>query len=109
MSYVAFTLRKRGKKADAPLMIMVQASGQGNVPRNASGAIAAKVAKEFEVALAPITPVIESLRKTLVASKPDKVIVEFGVEFQGQIGIPIVTSGSATANFKILVEWGKNE
>lgn len=39
---------------------------------------------------------------------PDKLSMEFGLEAGGEAGIPFVTKGTATASFKVAVEWTKN-
>lgn len=36
---------------------------------------------------------------------PEEVTLEFGIEVGGKAGIPFVTEGSATANFKVSVTW----
>jgi hypothetical protein len=100
--YNLSSARKRGKKQ----LILVETSAPGNVPRNASKAMLEKAAGEIEQQLKPLAKVAEAVRDALVAANnPGKIEVEFGVELGGQMGLPLVTSGSAKANFKITLVW----
>ena len=38
-------------------------------------------------------------------SKPSEIGIEFGVDASGEAGIPLVTKGSLSANFKISLKW----
>ena len=37
--------------------------------------------------------------------QPERVVVEFGVKFGGEAGVPMLTKASGEANFKVSVEW----
>lgn len=41
--------------------------------------------------------------------EPERVAVEFGIKFAGESGFPMLSKASGEANFKISIEWKKNE
>jgi hypothetical protein len=49
--------------------------------------------------------VSEAVRSGLASVKPSKVVVEFGLEFRGEAGIPLVTKGSGAAHVTLTLEW----
>lgn len=94
---------RRGRKKE---LILVESSAPGNVPRNASKAMLEKAAGAMEQELKPLAMVAQTVRDALVAANnPGKIEVEFGVELGGSMGVPLVTAGSAKANFKVTLTW----
>ena len=94
------------RKGSKKHLILVETSAPGNVPRNASKAMLEKAAGQIEQELRPLAKMAEAVRDSLVAANnPGKIEVEFGVELGGSLGIPLVTSGTAKANFKITLVW----
>jgi len=47
----------------------------------------------------------EAVTSGLSSVKPSKVVVEFGLEFRGEAGIPLVTKGSGAAHVTLTLEW----
>ena len=104
MGIIAYKVKQRGEKE--PVLIFVQSEiDQSNVPRLAGIKQIKEVAHDFEEALEPITAVAESLLNALKAAAPGKVMLEFGVELGGKLGVPLVTEGSGKANFKVQLTW----
>jgi Trypsin-co-occurring domain 1 len=108
MSTVAYKLSSKRKGRDR--LVLVESSGPGNVPRNASKPVLAKAAAAMEEELKPLAALAETIRDALIAvNNPEKIEVEFGVELGGSLGVPLVTAGSAKANFKITLTWVNRE
>lgn len=40
---------------------------------------------------------------------PEKVTVEFGIKLAGEAGFPMLTKASGEANFKVAIEWKREE
>jgi len=98
---LASSRKEKGKQ-----LILVESSGPGNVPRNAARTMLEKAAAAFEEELKPLATVADTVRSALMAANhPGKIEVEFGVELGGSMGIPLVTSGSGKANFKVKLTW----
>lgn len=57
--------------------------------------------KELESMVAVAEAVLDSLKRL----RPNKAEVEFGVELGGEMVIPLVSKGEASANFKIRLKW----
>jgi hypothetical protein len=75
-------------------------------PTTPSKAKLEKTAISMEQELRPLAAVAETIRGALVAANhPGKIEIEFGVELGGSAGIPLVTSGTAKANFKVTLTW----
>ena len=55
--------------------------------------------------LASISSLSQAVIGALKSAKPQEVAVSFGVELGGELGIPLVTKGSAKANFNITLKW----
>lgn len=102
MQTVAFKIGK-GKNQK---LVLVESTGRGNVPRNAARKVVEKAAIELEKHIEPITTLAESIRKKLQElNNPGKIAIEFGVELGLDVGIPMITAGSAKGNFKVTLEW----
>ncbi|MBE7496854.1 MAG: hypothetical protein HS117_18080 [Verrucomicrobiaceae bacterium] len=87
-------------------LVLIESTGPGNVPRNASRKVVAKAAIELEQHIEPITTLAESIRKKLQElNNPGKIAIEFGVELGVEGGIPLITGASAKGNFKVTLEW----
>jgi hypothetical protein len=39
--------------------------------------------------------------------EPEEVAVEFGITLGGEVGVPLVSKGTASANFKVSIKWTK--
>ena len=57
------------------------------------GELIRKIHSQISASFAELTP------------KPTGVSLEFGIDAEGEVGIPFVTKGSIGANFKVTVEW----
>ena len=109
MAIVAYKITplKKGRKKEH--VVFFESSGPGNVPRNASSQVVQKMTgalKEFAGQMEPVRAVVEGIREALDdANRPNKIEVEFGIEMGISAEIPMITSGSAKANFKVKVTW----
>ncbi|HEY5041947.1 MAG TPA: CU044_2847 family protein [Verrucomicrobiae bacterium] len=114
MPTIAFDLEpqkpkgRKNKKNES--VILVECSGPGNVPRNASGASVEKIAEDMEKHLKPLSKlgnmIRESLTDTLTdINNPAKIEVEFGLELKAEAGFMKILAGSSTANFKVTLTW----
>lgn len=53
-----------------------------------------------------VRAVVKFIRDGFVhANHPDELSVEFSVALKGEMGVPVVTSGSAEGTFKISAKW----
>jgi hypothetical protein len=87
-------------------LVLVESTGRGTVPRNAARQTVAKAAVELEKHLPAITTLAESIRKRLEEmNHPGKIGIEFSVELGIDVGIPLVTAGTAKGNFTVKLEW----
>lgn len=105
-------LPKRGskKKNKKPQLVLVEVSGPGNVPQNASWWSINEKAVDLKKHLKPLLAVAETVRTSLVEfNNPSGLEIEFGVELGGEAGIPKILSGSTKANFKITLKWENKE
>ena len=48
---------------------------------------------------------LDAVEKGVEDFAPDKVTLEFGVQFGGEAGVPFVAKGTAQANAKVSAEW----
>lgn len=48
---------------------------------------------------------LDAVKKGMDDFTPDKVTLEFGVQFGGEAGIPFVAKGTAQASAKVSAEW----
>lgn len=103
MRKVAYKLPSRGKRPQFVLIECSEADEEG--PRRAAVADLKAAALELEKQLEPVITVAESLLNALKAANPGKVEIEFGVELGASVGLPLVTSGTAKANFKVTLTW----
>ncbi len=62
----------------------------------------------FQDLMGSIEAVAKSFNRCLEAVEPKKATIEFGVEATVEGGklVALIAEGSATANFKITLEWG---
>ncbi|WP_395022564.1 CU044_2847 family protein [Dongia sp.] len=63
------------------------------------------VAKDFGEQLQPVILMARQALESLKSIAPGKIQIEFGIEVGGKAGIPLVTEGSAKANFKVTLAW----
>ena len=63
--------------------------------------------KQWEEFIAPIEPVVNSIRDMLARVKPQRASVEFGVQLGLESGklTACIVKGSTAANLKIVLEW----
>src|ERR1700744_4086900 len=98
------TKRKRFKQNGS--VILVECSGPGNVPRNASGLAVENIAEDMEKHLKPLAKLGTMLRESLTdINNPAKIEVEFGLELKAEAGFMKILAGSSTANFKVTLAW----
>lgn len=70
-----------------------------------------KVIKATKAALAQVGGVIDDTAKALfdrvrkMEARPAELAIEFGVDAGGEAGIPLVTKGSLSAQFKVSLKW----
>lgn len=103
MNTVALKLPTPDAGGEASL-ILVETSG-GDLPRLAGAGDIKKAAVEFQKQLQPVIAFAGTVLDALQAAKPGKVEIEFGIELSGEVGIPLVTSGSTKANLKVKLTW----
>jgi hypothetical protein len=90
--------------------VLVEVSGPGNVPQNASWWSINEKAVDLKKHLKPLLAVAETVRTSLAEfNNPSGLEIEFGVELGGEAGIPKILSGSTKANFKITLKWENKE
>lgn len=82
--------------------------GGGNVPRSATSFLDVADKLDLDKEFASVSAVASAMLEKMKALQPGEVEIEFGVEVGGSMGIPLITSGQAKANFKIKLKW-KNE
>ena len=65
---------------------------------------------QWEEFIAPIEPVVKSIRDMLGRVKPQKASVEFGIQLGLESGklTACIVKGSTAANLKIILEWSTN-
>jgi len=63
------------------------------------------VQRQFEDIEGVIVQCAKSVDRLVNHIAPDEISVEFGVTLGGEAGIPLVTKGTASANFKISIKW----
>jgi hypothetical protein len=103
MGVVAY---KVGTEGGQPQLVLVESrNAVASVPRLASVSEVEKAATDIGEALVPVRALAERLIDAFRAARPSELTVEFGVELGGKAGIPFVTEGSASANFKVQLTW----
>lgn len=86
--------------------VLIETTGRGNVPRNASTPVVKKAALMLDEHLDSVMVLVKSVRDKLEElNRPGKIGVEFGIELGLDVSIPMITTGSAKGNFKVSLEW----
>ena len=89
------------------LFVQVTTLPVGVQPQTVEGTLKKIGRKELEA----VGYVVDEIQNWLLekisslAQKPTKVALEFGIDVEGEAGVPFVTKGSIGANFKISMEW----
>lgn len=102
--------RLPGQTSGEDALILVECSEEtGKLPRNATSfADIAKrldVSAQMQTAAAMAHMALEAMKRL----RPGEIELEFGIELGGELGIPMVTKGSAKANFKVTLKWKDKE
>jgi hypothetical protein len=92
--------------AEKAVVVIECFEGAGNVPKNAGFAELTRklnLKHEFDAVVGVARTAIDALK----VLAPNELEIEFGVEMGGEMGIPLVTKGQASANFKITLKWSR--
>lgn len=91
--------------------VQVIAVAPGVHPQSVQGTLKKIGRKELE-AVGNVVDVIQDwllAKIDAIAQKPSKVSIEFGIDAEGEAGVPFVTKGSIGANFKVAMEWERRD
>jgi Trypsin-co-occurring domain 1 len=97
--------RVKTRKGSAARVVVQCVDRGGNVPRDATSFKKLVDDLDLNKELKQISGVASAVIDALSAIGPDAIEVEFGVELGGELGLPLVTKGSAKANFKVTLKW----
>jgi hypothetical protein len=89
------------------IFVEVEDSVAGPVTRGIGAkAISTHASQTFEEAISRVRPAAEAIVAQLrsLATAPDEVGIEFGLELNGEVGA-FIAAASATANFKVTLTW----
>ena len=103
MSAVAYKLEAARTKKKS--YIFVETHEGDGIPRRASFTDLIKSAPDLKEQLTSVAALARTALSVLQSASPGKVELEFGVELGGEAGIPLVTKGTAKANFKVVLTW----
>lgn len=81
-------------------------TGRKEAGRTGAGRIEEATAS-LESQLEVVASIAQSAMDKLKAISPDKTEIEMGVTFSATAGVPLITQGSASANMKVTISWGK--
>jgi len=94
-------------KDDCIFLVEVD-SGAGDVSLEMSGKDVVRATKQT---LQRVVDVVRDSCQTFIddieklPKKPSSIELEFGIDIGGEAGIPLVTKGSVSANFKVTLMW----
>jgi hypothetical protein len=102
MAATAYKVKTDKGKA---VLVMVESSRAAPRARNAGLPRLLDGAEELGGQLENVAALAKAALGALQAAAPGKIELEFGVELGGEAGVPLVTKGTAKANFKVVLTW----
>lgn len=101
---VEFTLDDGGS-----VWVVSDLSGPGEVTRGGGGRVVERAQESFESAVARIRPAAQAILHQVsdLATTPETVVVEFGVQLSAAAGA-VITSAQAQGNFRLTLTWKPN-
>jgi len=87
------------------VLVMVESSRAAFRACNAGMPRLLDGAEELGGQLESVAALAKSGLGALQAAAPGKIGLGFGVELGGEAGVPLVTKGTARANFKVVLTW----